>query len=393
MAVLGERLLLLGASVRAAAFSALRAGESVLTADLFADADLTAYCRTIKIDRYPAGFLPVAERSDCSGWLYTGGLENYPRLVERIAQRHLLWGNRGDVLRRVRDPADLADVIARHGLHYPTWQPNAAGLPTDGTWLRKGRRSSGGWQVAAFRGQPATEIRRRDYYQRRIAGTACAAVFVAAKGDAVLLGVSRQLLFGDGSDQDAFRYAGSIGPLTLDPLVQESIVRMGRVLAGEFRLVGLFGIDLIVDGLSVWLIEVNPRYPASVEILERASGVSAVQLHLAACREGRLPEAHSLLRPVGSSDCPLAGKLVVYAARGAQVTETMARALLDANPDAAPPIIADIPCAGTTITPGQPIATVLADGAHVSEVETLLGARRSWLESIVLGTRVRDGEA
>ena len=55
----GPNLLIFGASVRAAAFSALRAGLQPWCADLFADADLRARCPTIQVPPglYPQGFL------------------------------------------------------------------------------------------------------------------------------------------------------------------------------------------------------------------------------------------------------------------------------------------------------------------------------------------------
>ena len=83
------------------------------------------------------------------------------------------------------------------------------------------------------------------------------------------------------------RYAGSLGPLPLDPRRHASLTRIGEVLAREFDLRGLFGVDFIDDGAEPWPIEVNPRYTASIEVLERALSFSAVGWHVAACRVGR----------------------------------------------------------------------------------------------------------
>src|SRR5262245_17294409 len=97
-------LILVGASVRAAAFSAARAGFQPYSIDLFADRDLAALGPAVKNSCYPADFLPAIEAAPTTPWIYTGGLENYPRLVDRLAQSRPLLGNRGDVLRKVRDP-------------------------------------------------------------------------------------------------------------------------------------------------------------------------------------------------------------------------------------------------------------------------------------------------
>lgn len=386
MAAVGERLLFLGASVRAAAHSALRAGFRVEAVDLFADADLAESCTTTVIERYPAGFLAAVEKNDCDGWIYTGGLENYARLVDEIARRAPLLGNRGDVLRRVRDPACLTAACARHGLLYPAWQASAEALPADGTWLRKGRRSSGGLQVSVYRQASNDRIPRHVYYQRRVPGIACAAVYVAAAGRAALFGVTRQLIGGEGLERESFRYAGSIGPLELDGAVNDTLQRLGTVLAEEFELQGLFGVDFMLDEGRVWLVEVNPRFPASVEILERTRGTSAVAAHVLACREGRLPDALVRDDTVRATVPMMAGKAIVYAKREAHISRTVTQTLLAANVDRARPVVADIPRANTMIEPHLPIATVFAAGRRMSEVEAALAERSEWLESIVDAT-------
>src|SRR5262245_28665656 len=57
-----DNLLIFGASVRAAAFSALRAGMRPWCADLFADADLRGRCPAMQLPgRYPLDFLKLID--------------------------------------------------------------------------------------------------------------------------------------------------------------------------------------------------------------------------------------------------------------------------------------------------------------------------------------------
>src|SRR6516162_6995898 len=90
-----EPLLIVGASARAAAFSALRAGLRPTCADLFADADLRARCpvRCVEVKDYPRGLLDLPELLTPGPWMYTGALENRPDLVEAMSRRRPLWGN------------------------------------------------------------------------------------------------------------------------------------------------------------------------------------------------------------------------------------------------------------------------------------------------------------
>ena len=74
---MNEHLLILGASVRAAAFSALRAGLRPWCVDLFADLDLRANCPALVIDasRYPNGLAALAvvgESGELVGFLRRG---------------------------------------------------------------------------------------------------------------------------------------------------------------------------------------------------------------------------------------------------------------------------------------------------------------------------------
>src|SRR5438105_1796271 len=99
-----QSLIIVGASARAAAHSALRAGFAPLACDLFADVDLERACPAVCVKDYPRGLVPAAARYPAAPWLYTGGLENHPDLVDEIASQRPLLGVAGDGLRAVRDP-------------------------------------------------------------------------------------------------------------------------------------------------------------------------------------------------------------------------------------------------------------------------------------------------
>ncbi len=90
------------------------------------------------------------------------------------------------------------------------------------------------------------------------------------------MGATWQLVGTGWTGAPAFCYAGSVGPVEPQTHLDAQWERIGSTIARRFRLVGLFGVDAILDGHTVWPIEVNPRYPASVEVLERALGIQAM---------------------------------------------------------------------------------------------------------------------
>ncbi len=359
-------LTIVGSSARAAAFSAARAGYHVHAADLFADADLCRICEATRIGDYPSGLSAVLQGQQTGAWMYTGALENHPSLVESLARTRRLWGNPAAVLRRVRNPRLVAEALGRGGLCRPSQCFDPGAVPRDGSWLCKPRRSAGGVRIAFWNHEsPAVGRSPGRYFQEFIDGLACSAVYVAARGRAVLLGVTRQLIGQTWAGASGFRYCGSIGPIELPAMATDNFTRIGAVLAREFKLVGLFGVDAIVNSAGVWPVEVNPRYTASVEILERAGGVPAIALHTAACQDSDLP---SRVDPT----CKLvSGKAILFADSRLEISAAWTREALATNDDRRP-ALADIPSAGSIVEAGWPIATVLADATDEAAVFDLL---------------------
>ena len=77
----GTRLAIVGASVRAAAWSAAGGGYDCLALDMFADADLAGLCPVVKIERFDDRLLGLLAESDVDAWIYAGGMENHPQMV------------------------------------------------------------------------------------------------------------------------------------------------------------------------------------------------------------------------------------------------------------------------------------------------------------------------
>jgi predicted ATP-grasp superfamily ATP-dependent carboligase len=250
----------------------------------------------------------------------------------------------------------------------------------DGGWLIKRRHSAGGQHVRRWDGTATKERRATHYFQARIEGTPCSAVYVMAGRQARLLGATEQLIGAPWAKHGAFRYAGSVGPLECPATLTSSLTRIGEAL-GELELVGLIGVDFILNERGAWPIEINPRFTASVEILERACDFSSVRWHVAACRDGTLPPALSVppLPPTRQ------GKAMLFADRELSVTSKLSEMLLERSLDSPWPEIADIPAADTIIQPGWPILTAFAAGNSNEEVKQALHVRLAEVREFVYG--------
>jgi predicted ATP-grasp superfamily ATP-dependent carboligase len=162
-------------------------------------------------------------------------------------------------------------------------------------------------------------------------------------------------------------------------------------LAEKFELLGLFGVDFILDGDNVWTLEVNPRYTASVEIVERFNGTSAIAAHAAACRGDGCLGSSASETPVAShsGSSPLArpqppsrshGKAILFAKRDVVISDQFAEATLSEALRTPWPSLADVSITGTPIAAGRPVLTIFAEAGTVDEVEQHLRTRALKLE-------------
>lgn len=367
-------LLVIGWSARAAAQSARRGGYDVTAIDVFQDADLllaATKCRCVRTLRELV--TATADLPPCD-WLYTGGLENQPAVVTAIAKRHRLLGNDAGVLRRVRDPRLLQRALIDGPAPMPEMRWTAPGHGDDRQWLVKRRSSGGGVRVLRYDGKRT--VPRGAYLQEFASGIPCGASYVGDGSRCRFLGLCRQT-HAAVDPARPFLYGGSIGPICVGINQMTSLVQLGERLVAEFDLRGLFGVDVILqrDG-SLRTLEVNPRYTASMELLERASGRSFMELHAQACLEHRLPESFP-------TKTTFHGKRILYVddATPGSVSPQLAAILLTRTGESDHPPIADLPAAGTQPHCGEPFCTIFADGATENLVERDLKRRESQLRA------------
>jgi uncharacterized protein len=356
-----EDIIILGASVRAAAFSALRAGLRPWCADLFADRDLQARCSSLQIPfgGYPNALEATAESGPPGPWMYTGAIENHPALVERIAEKRSLWGNRGPGLSLSRRPFFLQEVFQSNGIRFPSSYSSRESLPRAGRWLVKPLRGAGGAGIQFATSMPDSDLRRHGYFQEFIEGISCSAVYVGTEDSACCLGVTRQLVGEEWLHATPFHYCGSVGPMKLDLAAQATLDKIGKVLTHHCHLRGLFGVDFVLTNGIPWPVEINPRYTASVEVLEYALGIRAITCHRAAFA------GSTMISPEGKG--PVIGKAIIFAKSSMKLPQEgpWVRVLESPKLIEELPEFADIPEPGHRIEVGRPILTFFSRSGSV----------------------------
>lgn len=366
--------------MRAAAESAARAGFDVTAIDAFADVDQYPSVRAHSLrDQFSASAAALRARTiACDAVAYGSNFENHPTAVTLLADGRGLWGNAADVIRGVRNPRLLSEALQRRGFAVPRIVRSAAALKgpryTSGgamlpyecsaglsgpRWLVKPLASGGGHAIRRW--QHSEEVPRRRYLQEFIEGTPASIVFVARGGAVVPIGFSRQLIGEEAFGVSGYRYCGNIMTAAgEDDDAVESAQRVAAAVGEEFGLVGVNGIDLIVRNGVAYAIEVNPRWCASMELVERAYGLSVFGAHAAACHDGRLPAFDLAQTRRGVT---AVGKAVVFARQDVTVSDLRTELpSLAGSGD-----LRDIPKPGTSIKTRRPVCTVFAAGRDASD--------------------------
>jgi predicted ATP-grasp superfamily ATP-dependent carboligase len=362
-----SNLLILGASARAAAFSALRAEMQPWCADLFADADLESHCQVRRVDAndYPAGFMAAEADFPAGPWMYTGALENYPALVEALSRRRTLLGVNRPSIERVRSPWTLEMILAEVGVLYPKCASlhDEDGVRRLARWLVKPLRGAGGSGIHFLQDDEPDLDPNRWFLQEYLEGEARAACFVGFRDHARLLGVTRQLTGLPWLHAGKFSYCGSIGPLSTSRLELAQLQKLGDALAVCCGVRGIFGVDYMLSDGIVWPVEINPRYTASVEVLEYGEGVPAVALHRAAF-DRDAPAADTNQRTAG-----VVGKAILFARATLVFPESgpWSSTLHSPGPIAEMPAFADIPHPGDRIEARRPILTFFTRASSEAE--------------------------
>lgn len=415
MSAMAEKqcLLIVGASGRSAAQRASLLGMEVIAIDQFGDRDLQAIAQVHSLhsvlDNHestwqswceahltlppfnrcqPPMLLPLSKRYQVP-LLLCGGVENRADVIGWFTRSGLACGMKPEMLAALRSPEAWRRWAMTSGLmwpetlfHVPATVPASpqvlgiSNLEPSGAWLIKSRSGAGGLGVRKFAGEPP---QASEYLQRSIAGEVLGVTFVNVEDRSHIAGCMKSWTEDAFWGPMPFIYRGSVGPIPLSVDEQEILLNFANIVRAATGLQGIWQADFVRNQKGWWLLEINPRWSGSMELLEVAYGISLVAQHVAAV-SGRRHSAMSTIdwnehsmrcrAPIG---CTI-GKVVRYARSELTPDHAMlerwwsarwdgtAASLVDGNR------LADIPGEATTIPFGYPVCTEYAVGGSIEEV-------------------------
>ncbi len=378
------KILVVGISVRAMVESAVHNNYPVIALDAFGDQDLRALtdCCSLRqecgIGYSPKTLYSASRQLAFDAVAYTSNFENHPDVLNRFASTHQIIGNSPQVVRSVRHWTSLFTGLKQAGFLVPQTILGSENPKVDRgrRWLIKPILSGGGHGIKFLREEKSAGDRMM--LQEYIPGRPCSASFLANGHECVLIGITEQLMGMRQLGAHRFRYCGNLLPFpeVLDREscggILEQVRRLAAFLTREYGLTGVNGIDFVLNRNQIWLTEVNPRYSASMELIERAYGLPVFHLHVQAVLDGRLPEFDLETMLNGS----FFGKAILFAERDAVAPHTQtwyARA------------IRDIPGSGEKMRRGSPVCTILASRPTYDEAVAELMRQAAALKKEIYG--------
>lgn len=369
-----KSIILASASARSLAASAVAAGYTPICCDFFGDEDLRSLLSSVGGEYLG----PLSNQSDLPPLLeeiphgiplfWAGGFENSPGTLEIISRTRPVFGAAKESVYAVRCPENLQRWMKSLPGNFPDIQRTP---PADGSgWLEKNSGTSGGLGVRHFnadtlRDYPADAIDHQRYYQRHVDGLPFSAMACSAGKEIYLFGASLQLCGWPSLGAGDFQFCGNLGPVCLTEMLSNSIKDIAAGIASESGLTGVFGMDFLLNPHGLWLLEVNPRIPASHWIYDRSNSGLSVTAHIEGS-QGLCQSLKNRMRGYSIAEQP-ALQCVLYA-RQSDTLFSPESHWIDHQELPAGIRMADIPRASTIFPAGTPMMSVLAESTSVENL-------------------------
>jgi len=377
-----ENLLLVGLDLVAMAKSAKAAGFKVYAVDYFGDYDLVKICdgcRAIikqeaekssgKIEKNfnPKKFVNLVKaflkEVPVDALLLSSGLDDSFEVLEELDELVPILGNKPEVFKKVRDKPEFFKELKRLNLLYPETiivesLEDAKRVAKDIGYPVVVKPSKGFAGVGIRKAlnpkelkksfQVASSIDRKVLIQEYIAGVNASISFISSANQVKVLTINEQLLgLKELGQQEPFGFCGNIVPLDVSSKTFQKCHEAAEKIASHFGLLGSNGIDFIFsNGGKPYVIEVNPRFQATFECIERALNLNIIEMHVKACLNEPLPR---FSRKIGK----YCTRLILFS-KGQVKVENLAGLSY----------VRDVPFPEVIIEEGEPLCSVIAEAEN-----------------------------
>lgn len=343
-----KHLVIVANSARMLAQAAYQAGLKPLVIDLWGDQDTRSYAHETQqiCSLAEENLLPAIDyflrRYPVTCVVYGSGFERYSGSLNWLSDRLTLLGNQPDVFTKLHDKPAFFSLLEVLQIPYP--RVTFVSPDHNEDWLLKPMQGQGGVGIRRYSSSKASES--DVYWQKYQQGIPHSVLFLADGKHSQIVGFNLQWTTAL-NDADEFIFSGIINSTELSLEQQNQISVWLEKLVSELSLKGLNSLDFIQYGEISYVLEINPRPPASMQLYDTNLFVR----HIKAC-QGELLDYETVQHGCN-------GYQVIYAAQDTQIPEGFA--WLEGSQD--------IPSAGSIISPSQPICSIIS---HQNEPHAVL---------------------
>jgi len=376
-----HNMLAIGMDVVSLATSATKAGYKVYAVDYFGDQDLKRVCHEslsivkqtpgVTCGQLSANFSPEAllqltmellKKNAIDATLLSTGLDDSPDVLFELNDMIPILGNHPRVIERIRDKMKFFQELERLEIPHPETamaesfeevrkRAKDIGYPV----LVKPSKGFGG--VGIRKAQGPKELKQALHHaylidekvliQEYISGISASVSLISSNNETITLTLNEQLLgVNELGQEEPFGYCGNVVPLVTNGSVMNRCKNTAEKITSHFGLVGSNGIDFVISKEGVpYIVEVNPRFQATLECVERVLGINMVEAHMKACLQGILPI-------IAKKTAVFCTRLILFASQRLVVPDL---SVLEE--------VRDIPLPEIIIEKGEPVCSIVREGA------------------------------
>ena len=345
-------LIIAAISSRAYVQVAVQAGFTVIAIDAFSDEDTQKIAQKVLQVKLDNGqfvaedfhkALTTLDLSNALGLCIGAGFEASSTMLHhltKLSTQILLISNRINTIMQVKNPHSFFAFCDAANIRYPATQltrpANAIG------WLQKQIGGSGGAHIKAVLPLKLAQHSTL-YYQKLQAGTPYSCLFLANAKHAQVIGFNEQWCSGSAEVNPVlpYRFGGAVSHADVDDSIKNCMIDFINKATLHFGLTGINSCDFLLHENTVYMLEINPRLSASLQLYQAKKG-NLFAAHVQACM-GELKQWPTIEKKSRAMH-------VIYANKTAQVPPNMDW----------PDWVSDIPQFGSEIPVGAPICTVMA---------------------------------
>ena len=289
---------MLALSARPYAQAAKRSGFCVSVIDGFLDQETLAiaqHAQAVPFDE--KGFeinalknaLEALNAEQFVGCIYASGVEAQPELLALIGQKMPVFGQAPAIIQQVKNATSFFATLDAFNIAHPlvfTQLPEQ--LPPN--FLVKSAHGAGGQHIRYA--EPTVTLDANEYLQALINGESVSVLFLVEKNAHVTTQVKAHVIgfnlqWTNPTQTQPFRFGGIASNHDLPEKIKSQLREIVQTLAEAFALVGLNSLDVVIQDEKIFVLEINPRLSASVDLyaqdLFEKFNLDLIQLHIQSC--------------------------------------------------------------------------------------------------------------